>query len=76
VGVEGALHQRLHVGFPRHVGGHRSAADLVRDPLRPVGVEVGDDDRLGPLGREAPAEGRADPARPTGDDDDLVAELH
>ncbi len=52
------------------------AADLVGDGSGAVPVQVGHHDRLGALGGEAPAQGRADAVPAARDDDDLPAQLH
>ena len=63
---------RLRADVDRRAGG----ADLGRDGLHALGVEVRDDDLGRALGDERLGEPAADAARPAGDDRAAAPELH
>jgi len=58
------------------VGASRRRPDGCRRIFGAGAVPVGEDDRPGAFGSEAPAESGPDAAGPAGDDDDLVLQLH
>ena len=74
----GAADELLHVGLDADVGGdgHRPLTDARGDGDRAFPVAVADGDATRPVGREPLGERTSDAAGRTGDDDDLVGQLH